>query len=230
MDLAIVIPLYNEETTIKGLIEDLHELLGRDQISYSIFIIDDGSTDNSLSLIDRIKEYIPNIQVTSKANSGHGPSILLGYHLALNHNWVFQFDSDYQYSLNAFKRLWALREQYDLLIAERMVRNASLPRHIVSLILKYLVFFLYGKGINDINVPYRLVRTEVLKEALQKITPNAFAPNILITAYFIKKHFRIFLTSSESRSLDNRQSKMTSHIFKGCMQSMLDLILFRFKI
>src|SRR5215213_3572266 len=130
MDLAIVIPLYNEERTIRTLIEDLHELLKDGKVNYSIFIINDGSTDNSLSLIDDLKKHIPNIQVVTKKNSGHGPSILQGYHLALNYNWVFQLDSDYQYSLNAFSKIWALREQYDLLMAERTFRNASLPRRI----------------------------------------------------------------------------------------------------
>lgn len=230
MDLAIVIPVYNEEKTIKTLIEDLYDLLHKENISYGIFIINDGSTDNSLSLIRDLHKVIPNIELTTRKNSGHGPSVLHGYNLALNSNWVFQLDSDYQYSLNAFHKIWPLRQQYDLLIAERVFRNASFPRRIVSLILKALVFFLYGNGIKDINVPYRLMRTVVLKEALCNIKAKSFAPNTLITAYFIKKNLRIFSSAAESRDyIDSRKSKMSGHIFKGCITSIVDLILFRFK-
>ena len=54
MDLAIVIPLYNEEQTIKVLLDDIYSLLKKLNITYEIFIINDGSTDNSLSIIKSV--------------------------------------------------------------------------------------------------------------------------------------------------------------------------------
>lgn len=231
MDLAIVIPVYNEEKNIQDLIEDFHKILVVRHISYTFFIINDGSTDKSLLKLESLSKYIPNLQLLSEKNSGHGPSLLKGYRLALHHKWVFQFDSDYQYTLSAFKEMWSRKDDYDLLIAERQTRHASLFRHAITLILKLLIRLLYGKGLQDINVPYRLMRADQLRLALNNIRSNSFAPNTLITAYFIKKRLRIFSTICELRKEGHvKQSRMTFAIFKGSIRSNLDLLTFRFKI
>ena len=231
MDLAIVIPVYNEEENIQVLLDDFYKILVEEGINYTIFVINDGSSDGSLQKLESLVPSIPNLQLLSKNNSGHGPSLMKGYKLAFAHQWVFQFDSDYQYSLSAFRELWGKREGYDLLIAERKARIASWSRHGITMLLTYLTRLLYGKGIHDINVPYRLIRTSKLKAALSYIHPNSFAPNTLITAYFIKKRLRIFSTISELRQGGSiKQSKMTASIFKGCIRSILDLMTFRFKI
>ena len=231
MNLAVVIPVYNEEKTIQALLNDLFLILTKDNISYDIFIINDGSTDNTLSRIKSIQSKIPNINIISKTNSGHGPSLFIGYSLATKHDWVLQIDSDYAYDLSAFKKLWSVKNDYDLLLAERKTRNASFYRKLITSFLKFLVLILYGKGADDINVPFRLIRSDKLKQLLHKITPTQFAPNVLMTAFFIKRKFRIFLSVAEIRNAGvTRKSKLTLTIFKGCFKSILDVIMFRLKV
>jgi dolichol-phosphate mannosyltransferase len=231
MDLAIVIPVYNEEENVQVLLEDFYTILTEEGINYTIFIINDGSTDGSIQKLESLARYIPNLELLSKKNSGHGPSLIKGYQLALAHQWIFQFDSDYQYSLSAFRELWRRREEYDLLIAERKERKASWSRHGITMLLTFLASLLYGKGIHDINVPYRLIRATQLRAALSYIHPDSFAPNTLITAYFIKRRLRIFSSISELRQEGIiKQSKLTVGIFKGCLRSIIDLMTFRYKI
>lgn len=231
MSLAVVIPVFNEEKTIGPLISDLHALLAAANIPGRFIIINDGSTDNSLNILQSLAISIPGIEVITHKNSGHGPSLLKGYRLSLQYDWVFQLDSDYQYDLSVFLSLWQQREQYDLLIAERGERNASGLRDIATTISQLQVKLLYGRGIKDINSPYRLIRTKKLALALQHIKAAAFAPNILIAAYFIKNKFSIFTTSVRSiTGAGERKSKMSMYIFKGCIKSFTDFFLFRFKI
>jgi len=231
MDLAIVIPVYNEEENIQHLIEDFYKVLVEAHIDYTFFIINDGSTDGSLHKLELLSKNIPNLQLLNQENSGHGPALLKGYQCALNHKWIFQFDSDYQYTLSAFTEIWSKRENYDLLIAERETRSASFARYSITVVLKLITLLLYGKGLQDINVPYRLMRAEVLKLILKNIHPYSFAPNTLITAYCIKKKVRIFSAIAEVRQGGYiKQSKLSAAIFKGCIQSILDLMTFRFKI
>jgi glycosyltransferase involved in cell wall biosynthesis len=231
MDLAIVIPLYNEERTIKVLLDDIYCLLKSLDITYEVFIVNDGSTDNSLPIIKSQQILIPNIHIIDKINSGHGPSLYLGYTLANKHEWVLQIDSDYNYSLSSFPNLWALKDQYDLLLAERKIKTASFLRNVITTMLRVMVVLLYGRGVNDVNVPYRLIRGNKLKLALQKIKPNQFAPNVLITAFFVKKKFRIFLSVAEIREgAEIRQSRINRYILNGCFKSILDVIMFRLKI
>jgi dolichol-phosphate mannosyltransferase len=231
MDLAIVIPVYNEERTIKVLLDDIYSLVKKVDITYEIFIVNDGSTDNSVPIIKSQQILIPNIHIIDKINSGHGPSLYLGYALVDKHEWVLQIDSDYNYSLSVFPNLWAFRDQYDLLLAERKIKTASFFRNVITTMLRVMVVLLYGRGVNDINVPYRLIRGNKLKLALQGIRPNQFAPNVLITAFFVKKKFKIFLSVAEIRKgAMIRQSKLNRYILKGCINSVLDVIMFRFKI
>ena len=51
MDLAIVIPVFNEETSIQSLINDLYNLTVAEKISCRFIIINDGSTDGSLAIL-----------------------------------------------------------------------------------------------------------------------------------------------------------------------------------
>jgi dolichol-phosphate mannosyltransferase len=231
MDLAIVIPVYNEENTIQELVEDFFKILLELRINYTFIIVNDGSTDASAKKLKALVERIPNIQLFNEKNSGHGPSLLKGYQAALHYNWVFQFDSDYQYTLSAFQELWAKRDYYDLLIAEREERSASIARRWITLVLQTVVTLLYGKGVTDINAPYRLMRTTQLKAALPTIHSNSFAPNTLLTAFFIKRRLRIFSTYSVLKHGSIiKKSKLSIAIVKGCVQSIFDLMIFRFKI
>jgi glycosyltransferase involved in cell wall biosynthesis len=231
MNLAVVIPVYNEEKTIQPLLRDLVLLLKEENISYDIFIINDGSSDDTLSKIKSIQNEDSNINVISKTNSGHGPSLFVGYSLAVDYDWVLQIDSDYAYNLSAFQKLWSVKEGYDLLLAERNIKAASFLRNVITIILRTIVILLYGRGVNDVNVPYRLIRGSKLKDALEAIKPNQFAPNVLMTAFFIKKKFRIFLSVAEIRkNAIIRQSMVNRYILKGCIKSVLDVIIFRSKI
>ena len=231
MELAIVIPVYNEEKTIKNLIQDLNNLVITGNISCQFIIINDGSTDNSLSVLRLLESDIQNFKILSGKNSGHGPSILKGYLLSLEHEWVFQIDSDYDYALSAFTVLWNNRKKADLLIAEREKRNASFLRNFATAITHYVIVVVYGKGIKDINSPYRLIRTQKLSLALSYIGSNSFAPNVLIVAYFLKNRFATFCTFARLNiKPNNRKSKMSFYMLMGCFKTFTDLLLFRFKI
>ncbi len=189
MELAIVIPVYNEEKTIEVLIRDLFRLVTTENINCQFLIINDGSTDNTLAALNALTKEIPTLKIISQTNSGHGPSLLKGYSLAIKHEWIFQLDSDYEYDLSAFKHLWQNRSGFDLLIAEREKRNASFLRDVATAISFYAVSLLYGTGIKDINCPYRLIRSEKLSLALPLLHPGCFAPNVLFTAFFFNKYF-----------------------------------------
>lgn len=231
MSLAVVIPVFNEAKTIGSLINDLHGLMISENIPCHFIIINDGSTDESLSVVKSIAQPTLSIEIISHRNIGHGPSLLKGYQCSLKYDWVFQLDSDYQYDLSAFHILWHNRQLHHLLVAERKQRNASGGRDIVTFISQHLIRLLYGKGLNDINSPYRLIQTNKLGLALQHMQPDSFAPNILIAAWFLKNKLSIFTVLAEANKSDfEKKSKMSWYIFKGCVKSVTDIFLFRFKI
>ena len=229
--LAIVIPVYNEEKSLGTLLDDWQSVFNATGVSYKVILIDDGSKDNSLQLLKARQQKDPALDVHSQTNTGHGPAILKGYRLALEAEWVFQIDSDHQLDTAAFTRLWENRDQYDLLLAERTEKNASLPRQCVSVFSKTAVHLFYGSGILDVNSPYRLMRTSELRKALERIPADSFAPNVLLTSWFIAKKSHIFTISIDLRKEgERRRSKMNFYFLRGVVRSALQTILFRLKL
>jgi dolichol-phosphate mannosyltransferase len=258
MHLAVVIPVYNEERNITALLRDWQPVFEATGTPYRVILIDDGSTDRSPEVLKALREKDHTLSVHTQPNAGHGAAILRGYRLAVdaganteaNANWVFQIDSDHQLETTAFRKLWDNREHYDLLLAERKVKNASFARRCLSRVSRAIVRGLFGRGITegaltnegvtngaktnrtitDVNTPYRLIRSGHLREALAKIPDNSFAPNILLTAWFIGKKRRIFTTTTELRSgPQQRKSQMNGYFLRGALLSAYQTLLFRIR-
>jgi len=229
-ELAVVIPVYNEAENLPALLRDWQPEFRGTGVAYKVILIDDGSKDNSLPLLRTLATEDPTLEVHAQDNAGHGPAILKGYHLAGEAGWVFQIDSDHQLDTAAFETLWAQREGYDLLLAQRPDKNATAGRKRITLISRALVRSLFGSAVSDVNSPYRLMRGECLRQALEKMPGDSFAPNILLTAWFVRKKSRIFTTIVQNRkSVTLRTSKVNWHIFRGSLSAALQTLLFRIK-
>jgi len=228
--LAIVIPVYNEQENLIPLLEDWLPVFKATGATFRVIFIDDGSTDQGHVRLCRIREEEDSIEVITQVNAGHGPAILRGYGQALDAEWVFQIDSDHQLDPAAFRDLWNNRDRYDLLLAERVDKNASRGRRLVSGISRGIVHVLFGPAVNDVNSPYRLMRAARLREALQKVPGRSFAPNILVTGWFILKKSRIFTTGVMPRGgAPRRRSRLNGYFLRGAIRSAIQTLLFRIR-
>ncbi|MBS1606950.1 MAG: glycosyltransferase family 2 protein [Bacteroidetes bacterium] len=229
--LAVVIPVYNEEKNLGGLLRDWQAVLDGIGADYTIFLIDDGSKDGSLRVLKEMQQENARLNIHTQPNAGHGPAILCGYRLAAAADWVFQIDSDHQLDTSAFADLWAHREKYDLLVAERTDKNATAGRRRISAVSHLIVQVLFGSAIRDVNCPYRLMRGCELRTALGKVPPDSFAPNVLLSAWFVLKKRRIFTGAVDIRQgIVLRQSRVSRHIFRGALKSFVQTILFRIRL
>lgn len=185
-DLVVVMPVYNEQDCVVEVIESWIQTLDHLRIEYKIQVLNDGSKDgtkDALSIYNRHKR----VEVIHKPNSGHGPTILMGYHNAVKEaEWVFQCDSDNEMKAQYFPELWEKRENFDALFGFRSGRHQSMGRRFVTMCSYWTVRLLFGKGIKDVNVPYRLIRSSILKQIIDQIPGNTFIPNIIITGVLIR--------------------------------------------
>jgi len=192
LELTVVIPVYNEEGCIKDVVISWHDTLEKLAIDFNILILNDGSTDKTISELDYFKNW-PRIEIISKKNSGHGPTILQGYHQAVDQaRWVFQCDGDNEIKPDAFVQFWQQRDHFDALMGIRHGRKQNLVRKTISSCSRGIVFMFSGKGVLDVNVPYRLLRCQTLKKIIQHIPPDTFAPNIIISIALSKSKARIW--------------------------------------
>lgn len=227
-ELALVMPVYNEQACICNVIEGWHDELTRLGINFQIIVLNDGSRDETS---DKLAGYSsqPRIEVINKENSGHGPTILKGYSLAVQHaEWVFQVDSDDEMSHSHFSDLWQHRNVCAALFGYRKGRQQNIGRSIISAVSRMAVRSLFGKGIIDVNTPYRLMRSCVLKEIINQIPVDTFAPNILISGVIAASNLPILNVpvTHEGRKTGTI-SIVRWRLWKAAMRSLLQTINFR---
>ncbi len=228
--LAVVIPVYNEESVIGEVLEEWLNELRRLKINFQIHCFNDGSKDNTLRIINEYSARNSEIIVHNKRNTGHGNTVLSAYRRNYDIEWIFQIDSDGEIGPEFFKELWGKRTDYDFLIGCRVNRKIPLSRKIVTYISKMTVDIFYGKGINDVNSPYRLMRSEKFKEVFRIIPDDTFAPNVIISGMAVLKEYRTFeLPVSQNHIIMRGSSIRNYRLFKAAFRSFWQTIKFRFK-
>ena len=189
--LYIVIPAYNESETIRQVIDDWYPIIeehnggGKSRL----IIIDDGSKDNTYEIMLECAKDKPLFTPLQKPNSGHGATVLYGYHYALDHgaDYVFQTDSDGQTLPCEFAPFWAARESFDMVIGWRKGREDGLSRIFVTKVLKYVVYLCFGVFVTDANTPYRLMKADTLRRYIDIIPKDYNLSNVILSVIYARK-------------------------------------------
>ena len=190
-DVAVVIPVFNEEKLIGECINEWLNILDSVNLNYEILIIDDGSSDATISIVERYGDN-QNVQLIIKQNEGHGPTILAGYKRAVGiAEWVFQADSDNEISPNQFSALWSRRQGQDAVIAWRQGRDQTTVRRLVTFFARVTTKVLFRCHLRDVNIPFRLIRSETLTILLEKIPSDTFAPNIALSGALSLMNYQV---------------------------------------
>ena len=105
-DSIVIIPTYNEKENIEKIIRAVFSL----EKSFHILVIDDGSKDNTLSILRGLTDKYPKLLPLTKPNGGHGPTVLYGYRYAIDNgaDLIFQTDSDGQTNPAEFEHFWEM--------------------------------------------------------------------------------------------------------------------------
>lgn len=228
--LAIIMPVYNEEEAIGFVIDKWVKALDQLNIDYTINPYNDGSKDSSFEVIKKKSEEYPNKVIAhDKKNSGHGPTILLGYReaSAVGYDWVFQIDSDDEMGPEKFSELWEKRNDYDFLVGIRDGRKQALPRKIISAVSRLCVRLFYGKSVWDVNTPYRLMRVSAFKDLYSKIPENTFAPNVIISGMAAKLKLRCYEIRVPQKDRETGEVSIKKwKLFKAAAKSLMQTVLF----
>ena len=177
-------PVYNEEASIETVISAWLQAFARQEINFRLLAVNDGSTDMTLSILQRLQTQFPEqLLVLDKLNSGHGRACRTGYEAALQKStpWIFQIDSDGQCDPAFFPEFWAKRQEADCIFGVRVTRDDGILRKLISAACRLLTAIATGHDLRDPNVPYRLIKRAALSDALQRV-PNDFdLQNIALT-------------------------------------------------
>lgn len=188
--LYVVIPAYNEEENIRQVIEDWYPIVEKynSDGESRLVIIDDGSKDNTYTIMREYANEKPLFLPLTKSNSGHGATILYGYQYALDSqaDYIFQTDSDGQTLPAEFHQFWEKRHDYDMVIGWRNTREDGSSRVFVTKVLKFVIKLCFGVTVTDANTPFRLMRANTLKKYIGYIPKDFNLSNVIISVIYAK--------------------------------------------
>jgi len=182
-ELLVVMPVFNEQDSLAEVVSEWVTALDKLGVSYLLFAIDDGSTDRSGAVLQRLSEtYGDRLEVHARRNRGHGQSCLEGYRVAIDRRipWILQIDSDGQCDPRYFRDLWSRREDAEVVYGYRRRRDDGLQRKVVSLALRSGLLLLCGVNCVDANVPYRLMRSDTVASVIDGIPDEFHLANVAL--------------------------------------------------
>lgn len=193
--LYIIIPAYNESANIMNVINDWYPVIEKHNANQTsrLVIIDDGSKDNTFSIIAHAAESRPLLKPIRKSNSGHGATVLFGYRYALtmNPDFIFQTDSDGQTRPEEFEQFWEKRNNYDMVIGWRKGRQDGLSRVFVTKTLRAVIRLCFGVHVKDANTPYRLMKASTLEKYIDFVPDDFNLSNVILSVIYAKKNCKV---------------------------------------
>jgi len=158
-DLSIVLPVYNEVTSIARVLKEWNDVIESLGLRYEFIICEDGSTDGTKELLEELKNEYPIRLSQNNSRRGYGRAVIEGITLA-DTEYVFCTDSDGQCDPEDFKTFWQKRKEADVLIGWRTHRQDSLLRKVYSGLFKRIFKLLFPSNLHDPSAPFVLFRKE----------------------------------------------------------------------
>jgi glycosyltransferase involved in cell wall biosynthesis len=187
MKVSILMPVYNEITTIM----DVIELVRNVKVEKEIIIVDDCSDDGTTQILKKhFGEICEGIKVIyHEKNKGKGAAIQTALAAATGEYIVVQ-DADMEYSPHDIERLLATARETgaDAVYGSRFLdtwRTTSFVHYMVNGFLTLLTNVFFGGNLTDMETCYKLVRTDLMRQLDIKSEKFDFEPEV--TAKLLKR-------------------------------------------
>src|SRR6476661_1513655 len=187
--LSVVMPVYNERTTVEEIIRRVLAVPMRIQL----IVVDDGSKDGTGDILDRLQAEL-GFTLFHQENAGKGAALRRGFD-AVSGDLVVIQDADLEYSPEEYPELIELicKGHADVVFGSRF-----LGRHRVFLFTHYLgnrvvtlaTNILYNTMLTDMETCYKVMRTDVLRSFT--LESNGFGIEPEITAKVFKRGYRVY--------------------------------------
>ena len=166
MDISIVIPLYNEEESLPELMAWIKRVVQQHKLSCEVVMIDDGSTDRSWSVVQRLQKEYPDLLhgIRLQRNYGKAAALYCGFSAAQG-NVVITMDADLQDSPDEIPELYRMvaEEGYDVVSGWKKKRHDPLGKRLPSKLYNATVRLITGIRLHDMNCGLKAYKRKVVK-------------------------------------------------------------------
>ncbi|MCD6330003.1 MAG: glycosyltransferase [Candidatus Cloacimonetes bacterium] len=197
MELSFVIPVYNEEESLKELHKEIIENISN--TSYEIIFIDDGSTDNSYAVIEELARKDANIKpIRFRTNFGKAAALQTGFDKAQG-EIIFTMDADLQDDPKEIPRfVEKINEGYDLVSGWKKKRKDPITKRWPSKFFNLITSMVFHLRLHDYNCGYKAYRKEAAKslniygELYRYIPAIVWSKGFSVTEIVVTHHKRRF--------------------------------------
>jgi len=184
--ISLVIPVYNEEANLSHLLERLRRVMQKMGKSYEIIFVDDGSRDNTLSILKGFLTY-PEVRIVELTrNYGQHAAIFSGFSVVRG-DIVITLDADLQNPPEEIPNLVRVMEEggYDVVGTIRKERKDSFFRTFSSRIINVVARKITKVNMSDWGCMLRAYRRNIVERMVNCHEHSTFIP--ALATYFAKK-------------------------------------------
>lgn len=188
-EVSVIVPVYNEASNIRSVLEHLDEALNSAGFLYEIIVVNDGSTDGSSEALRESAVRIRLIEHSS--NKGYGAALKSGIREA-DYNLVVLTDGDGTYPHEAIPQVLREINDKDMVVGARVGKDVRIPlvRKPAKWVLNQLANYLSGTKIPDLNSGLRAIRKNVFQHYFH-LLPDGFSFTTTITLALMSDGYRI---------------------------------------
>ncbi len=162
--ISVFFPAYKEDTNIRHAVLQAKHVLDKIANKYEIIVIDDGSKDNTASIVRSLMKTDPSLHlIQHKKNKGYGAALISGFYGA-HYPWIAFTDSDGQFDFSEITSFIQKQRKTkaDLVIGYYKKRKVPFYRIVNSRIWELIIFLMFGLSVRDIDCGFKLVSKKVI--------------------------------------------------------------------
>ena len=203
-ELSIIFPIYNEENRLKKNLNKILKLFKPfNSINLEIILVNDGSTDNSDSIINKFLKSVKNkyknkiFYICYKNNKGKGFALKKGVNKAKK-KWILTCDIDFSANPNEilkWEKLNCIKSDKSCYFGSRKLKNSVIKykyyRRFAGEIFTLLIYFMFNLDIKDTQCGFKLYSKHYSKNVFNQLVENGYAHDVEIAVLLKKKMINI---------------------------------------
>jgi glycosyltransferase involved in cell wall biosynthesis len=174
--------MYNEEGNIEQAVTAALAVLARVTDRYEVIVVNDGSSDRTVAIADRLAAANPCVRVVHHpANRGYGAALRSGFGAA-KYPLVVLADGDNQFDLGELSVLLRALGPFDIVSGYRITRHDPAVRRLYAFWYNRLARFLFNIPVRDVNCGFKVYRRHLLERLLPQLRSTGALINVEMLA------------------------------------------------
>lgn len=225
MKVSIIIPVYNENSTI----EEILRRVKAEEIATEILVIDDGSIDGTRDILANLDQDSQVRVILHDRNRGKGAAVRTGFQYATGEVFLIQ-DADLEYDPRDYPVLIKPLEEgiADVVYGSRFLggprRTVMFWHMVANKLLTFMTNLLYNTILSDMETGYKVFKREIVDG--MKIHANSFDFEPEFTAKILKKKVRVYEVPISFNPRDYDEGKKIG--MRDAFQAVWTLLKYRF--